>query len=273
VTEENKSLSIVWAGFTALCAAMLLMSAASAKTPEEAQLECQRDWQGLVEQQLESDALLAAWKGHESKCKGTGIYDLRLVSIYADQGDYDQARQLLEAAAIPDNLRKQAEIAGIYVDYLQAVDSGERARMEKLEARAATFVKANPKTATVIAILGHAQVLLGKYEQAIAPLETVVRGGVGNLRDHRNLTIAYANAGHYQSALEMLDKTYAMSKEVTSDEEFMYAAALAYAAVGKVDSAKSMLTLIVTKKPQLKDDPRFQQTVLKAKELSHGALE
>ena len=265
MTEHNKRLSTGWAGFTALCAAMLLMSDASAKTPEKAQLECQRDWQGLVEQQLESDALLAAWKGHESKCKGTGIYDLRLVSIYADQDDFDQARQLLEAAAIPDNLRKQAEISGICIDYLQAVDSGERARLEKLEARAATFVKANPKTGSVLAILGHARVLLGKYDQAIAPLEAVVRGGVGILGDHRNLTIAYAHAGHYQSALEMLDKTYAMSKEITSDEEFMYAAALAYAAVGKVDAAKSMLTLIVTKKPQLKDDPRFQQTVTQGK--------
>jgi len=251
---------------------MLLMSNASAKTPEETQAECQHDWQGLVDQQPEDVALLAAWKGHESKCKGTGIYELRLASIYADQNDFDRARQVLEAAVIPDSLKKQAEISGITIDYLQAVDSGESARLEKMEGRAAAFVKANPRSGSVLAMLGHAQILLGKYEQAIAPLEAVVHGGIGNLGDHRNLTIAYANAGHYQSALEMLDTTYSMSQEVTSDEEFMYAAALAYAAVGKVDSAKSMLTLIVNKKPQLKDDPKFQQTVLKAKELSHGAL-
>lgn len=52
----------------------------------------------------------------------------------------------------------------------------------------------------------------------------------------------------------------------------MYAATLAYAANGKVDAAKSMLTLIVNKKPELQHDQKFQQTVLKAKELSHGAL-
>jgi hypothetical protein len=92
------------------------------------------------------------------------------------------------------------------------------------------------------------------------------------LGDFRNLTIAYANAGRYPQALEMLDKTYSMSQAVTSDEEFMYAATLAYAAAGKVDAAKSMLNLIASKKPQLLHDPKFQQTVQKAKDLSHGQL-
>lgn len=35
----------------------------------------------------------------------------------------------------------------------------------------------------------------------------------------------------------------------------------------------AMLTTILEKKPQLLDEPRFQQAVLKANELSHGELE
>lgn len=248
------------------------MSNAIATTPNAAQAECQRAWQGLADHPAGSDALLAAWKGHESRCKGTGVYEVRLASILADRDEFDLARQVLQTSTIPDNYKKQSETAEITIDYLQAVASADRARLGSLEGRASKFAKANPDVIPVLAMLGHTRVILGKYEAAIAPLESVIRSGHGLLGDHRNLTVAYANTGHYKEALELLDKTYAISKQVTSDEEFMYAATLAYAANGKVDAAKSMLTLIVNKKPELQHDQKFQQTVLKAKELSHGAL-
>jgi lipopolysaccharide biosynthesis regulator YciM len=272
VPESSKKLSTVWPGFSLLCAVLLFMSDLFATTPSASQLECQRAWQNLVDQQVGNDALLASWRGLEAKCKGTGIYEVRLASILADQDEYDQARQLLQAATIPDNFKKQAEIAEITIDYLQAVATGLRDRQEKLELRAETFLKANPDSTAVRAMLGHTLVVLGKYAQAIAPLENVVRSGRADLGDYRNLVIAYANTGHYEAALELLDKTYSMGEEVTSDEEFVYAATLAYAATGKFESAKTALTLIANKKPQLLNDPKFQQTVLKAKELSHGAL-
>jgi len=262
----------VWTRLSLLCGVLLSLSDVNAAAASATQLECQRAWQGLIDQQLGNDPLLAAWKGLESKCEGTGIYEVRLASILADCDDYDQAREMLQGATIPDNFKKQAEIAGITIDYLQAVATGTRDRQENLELRAETFLKANPDSTAVRAMLGHTLVVLGEYEQAIAPLETVIRGGGGDLGDHRNLVIAYANTGKYQAALELLDKTYSMGEEVTSDEEFVYAATLAYAATGKVDSAKSALTLIANKKPQLLNDARFQQTVLKAKELSHAAL-
>jgi lipopolysaccharide biosynthesis regulator YciM len=252
---------------------VLLMSDVVAGTPNAAQAECQRAWQGLNGHPAGSDALLAAWKGYESRCKGTGVYEVRLASILADRDEYDLARQVLQTSTIPGNYRKQSEVAEITIDYLQAVATGDRERLERLEGRAAKFGNANPGEIPVLAMLGHTRVILEKYEPAIAPLESVVRSGHGLLGDHRNLTVAYANSGHYQKALEMLDKTYSMSKQVTSDEEFMYAATLAYAANGKVDAAKSMLTLIVNKKPELQHDPRFAQTVLKAKQLSNGKLQ
>jgi len=52
----------------------------------------------------------------------------------------------------------------------------------------------------------------------------------------------------------------------------MYACAIAYAATGSIDAAKDTLTLILNKKPQLKNDSRFQQTVQKAKQLSGDKL-
>jgi hypothetical protein len=50
----------------------------------------------------------------------------------------------------------------------------------------------------------------------------------------------------------------------------MYACAIAYAATGNIGAAKDTLTLILNKKPHLQSDPRFQQTVQKAKQLSGG---
>jgi lipopolysaccharide biosynthesis regulator YciM len=248
------------------------MPDAIASTPNAAQTECQRAWLGLAGQEPGSDALLATWKGYESRCKGTGVYEVRLASILADRDEFDLARKVLQSSTIPDNYRKQSETAEITVDYLQAVATGDRGRLDRVEGRAATFGKAHPEVIPVLAMLGHTRVLLGKYEAAIAPLEAVIQSSHALLGDYRNLTVAYANSGHYQAALEYLDQTYAMSKEITSDEEFMYAATLAYAANGKVDAAKTALTLIVNKKPELIGDPRFEQTVLKAKELSQGKL-
>jgi tetratricopeptide (TPR) repeat protein len=251
---------------------ILLMSSAPAATPNAALVECQRAWQDVADQPAGSDAVLAAWKGNEARCKGTGIYEVGLASILTDRNEFDLARQVLQTSTIPENYKKQAEVVAVTIDYLQAVGTGDRARLDHFEENASTFAKANPDAIAVLGMLGHTRVIQQKYALAIAPLESVIQSGNGNLGDHRNLTLAYANSGQYQSALELLDKTYSMSTEVTSDAEFMYAAALAYAASGKVDSAKAMLTLILNKNPELKDDPRFQQTVLKAKELSHGTL-
>jgi len=245
---------------------------ASAANATTLQIECQRAKQALADQPPGGDALLAAWKSNEGKCKGTGVYEIELASIYSDRNEFDQARQALHAAAIPENLKKQAEISEITIDYLQAVASGEPARLSAVEKTTDAFTQTSPENVDVLSMLGHTRVLLGKSETAIAPLEAVIKHGDGMLGDYRNLTIAYANAGQYPQALELLDKTYAMSQAVTSDEEFMYAATLAYAATGKVDSAKNMLTLIASKKPQLLHDPKFQRTVQKAKELSHGEL-
>lgn len=191
------------------------MSNAIATTPNAAQAECQRAWQGLADHPAGSDALLAAWKGHESRCKGTGVYEVRLASILADRDEFDLARQVLQTSTIPDNYKKQSETAEITIDYLQAVASADRARLGSLEGRASKFAKANPDVIPVLAMLGHTRVILGKYEAAIAPLESVIRSGHGLLGDHRNLTVAYANTGHYKEALELLDKTYAISKQVT----------------------------------------------------------
>jgi len=271
VSEPTHSLSTVRT-ITSLICGVLLMSNVSAAPPSTAQAECQSAWQRLADKPAGSDALLEAWKAYEPRCKGTGVYEIRLASILTDRDEFDLARKVLQTTAVPDNYKKQMESAEITVDYLQAMATGERARLERVEARAAKYTQANAGVVPILAELGHTRLVLGKYEQAIAPLETVVDSGHGNVGDHRNLTVAYANSGHYQKALELLDKTYSMSQEVTSDEEFMYAATLAFAATGKVDSAKSMLTLIVNKKPELQHDARFQQTVLKAKELSHGAL-
>jgi len=271
VSEPTQSLSTVWTIASLICG-VLLMSNVSAAPPNTAQAECQSAWQRLADKPAGSDALLEAWKAYEPRCKGTGVYEVRLASILADRDEFDLARKVLQSSSIPDNYRKQSESAEITIDYLQAMSTGERARLDRVEVRASKYVQANPGVVPILAVLGHTRVVLGKYAQAVEPLEAVIQSGHGNLGDHRNLTVAYAQSGNYPKALELLDKTYSMSHEVTSDEEFMYAAALAYAATGKVDSAKSMLTLIVNKKPELQHDARFQQTVLKAKELSHGAL-
>jgi tetratricopeptide (TPR) repeat protein len=240
--------------------------------------ECEQKWVELSRERrsdTKPSVLLAAWKTHERQCKGTGVYEIRLASIFTEMEQFDSARTTLAQVSVPEKYKAQAEVLEINIDYLAALSSDDvdRAALQNLELRATTFLKAKPNANAVIGILGHVRIILGKYREAIEPLEKLVTGpSGGDLTDNRNLTIAYANSERYTDALEMLDRTYALSKEVTSDEEFMYAAILAYAAVGKVDAAKTMLTLILNKKPHLKSDVRFAEIVFRAKQLSNGML-
>jgi hypothetical protein len=158
-------------------AVLLLMGDAAVAAATPVQIDCQHAWQALGNQAPGSDALLAAWKDNEARCKGTGIYEIQLASIYSDRNEFDQARQALLSSTIPDNLKKQAAIAGITIDYLQAVSTGDHTRLSAVEKSSETFTRANPAAIEVLSMLGHTRVLLGEDEQAIGPLGPLFNPG------------------------------------------------------------------------------------------------
>ncbi len=247
----------------------------SASAADRADL-CDRLWEETVSRRNSAgkegvERLLAEWKSLDKKCRGTGIYEARLASLYLTLGDSKKARETLRGVKAPSRYEALATTIKLRAE-LAEKEQG-RSQLEAIETEAAQVVTRHPDYIPLLSMLGTLRVKLDKYDAAIGPLEAATRHPDGNRwTTHRNLTIAYSYSGQYRPALAAGDKAYAGNKELTSDEEFMYALALAYAATDDISAAKDALELILNKKPQLNEDPKFQQTVLRARELSGGKL-
>ncbi len=223
--------------------------------------------------------LLAAWRNLEGSCKGTGIYEARLATIFMLMGDYEKARATVDSAlsnsTVRPGYRAMAEMVKLTADSREMLASPNPngKALADLDKRAVKLIETYPNYQPFYGFVGNLRMRLGNYKDAIGPLERASQFEDGKRWDmYRHLTVACSSEGLYKKALAYADKAYEMNKAVTSDEEFMYALALAYAAADNVDAAKDTLSLILNKKPSLSGDKRFQDAVQKAKVLSGGKL-
>lgn len=220
--------------------------------------------------------LLKEWNRLEKQCRGTGIYEIRLASILLMLDRYHDATEFLDNADIPHKYQAQAEAVKLNARLYRALSKDKPDLTEFLQVRNQSLISVDkyPNETALYSLLGHVQVLLGEYAAAIGPLEKAIdsKNEADLSGPYRNLVIAYSRSNHYQSAIGVIDEAYRLDRSVTSDKEFMFAAANAYAATGKPDTAKKFLTLILNKYPELKDDPVFAQAVMEAKQLSGGRL-
>jgi tetratricopeptide (TPR) repeat protein len=241
---------------------------------------CDELWRSLIAESVQSapvdyEKVLATWRETESRCKGSGVYEIRLASTYATLGRYLDARNVLADGSIPPAYRDAAEATRLEIDFLSLLDAVpvDSSRLADWDKRVSSFIFEHEGHLEILAHLGHARILLRRYEEAVKPLEDYANASESpSAGVFRNLAIAYAYSERYEGALAALDEAYVRDKNVTNDELFMYASAMAYAAVGNLEAAKTTLTLILNKKPQLRSDPEFQRTVARAKQLSGGQL-
>lgn len=194
-------------------------------------------------------------------------------------GNYEQARASLNSAlsdpALPKGYRALAEMVRLNTDSREILSgpTPNRQALTALDQRTVKLIEVHPDYLPFYMFLGNLRMRLTDYSRAIEPLEKMSQFQDGKRWEvYRHLTVAHGNEGNHKKALSFGDKAYEMNKTVTSDEEFMYALALSYAATGNIDAAKDTLSLILNKKPSLSSDRRFQNTVEKAKTLSGGKL-
>lgn len=219
--------------------------------------------------------LLTEWLKLEEQCKGTGIFEIRLALIHILRGQYDEGRRILGGAKIPPQYEALAATVRANADLRDILSSEnpDRARLGSLEKTVTQLARKYPGHLPLHSLLGNLNVILGHYSNAIEPLENAARIKEGDRWGvFRNLTIAYSKVGNYQGALKAADQTFEIYKGVTNDEDFMYALAIANAGTGDVEATKDVLSLILTKKPHLQNDPEFKETVGKARELTGGRL-
>jgi tetratricopeptide (TPR) repeat protein len=203
--------------------------------------------------------LLARWLSHGPQCAGTVAYEARLAIAYVAAGRPDEAREVLAPMrGIQSEYAHLVELAALQLDYF-AVAKGTITddRLKGLESQFRTYVRKHPHVPEGYAQLGALQTMLGKHAEAVGSLSAALKSSMDLAGVHRNLTISYAALGRYEEAVRSADEAVDLGPDMLSDAAFVYAAAKASAAVGKISAAVTVLNVIATKRPELREDPGF----------------
>jgi tetratricopeptide (TPR) repeat protein len=239
---------------------------------------CEQQWEITTNNvAVEFDAsyrdAIAQWEKLAGKCSGTIAYEARLATIYALANEPVKARRVLQGIAGKESeYGYLAEMAQLQVETSEALATGtspeKKDKLEGVARKYVTFVKKYPRWPTGYAVLGGLQTTLGQHQAAVRTLMAGIevtdkekRASPNLWGVYRNLTISYAALGEYRTALDAGDIAYEMKKGISSDQYFMYAMARAYAGVGNFQAAQNALNLILAKKPEVRGDPEFVDTV------------
>lgn len=211
-------------------------------------------------------ALLKQWRSHESRCGSTAIYQGRLALIQILLQDFSGAQATLNKPLTGDPAHAYAvEAARIQLQVAQRTAEPKpitKPELQQFEAAYQGLVAKYPKWPTGYALLGGVQSLLGKHSEAVRNLDVAKQGDVYQLGGvYRNLTVSLAAMREWEQALKAADRAFELNKTLTSDAQFAYALANADSALGQLEDAKTVLEVILAKKPEVRNDPEFLEAV------------
>lgn len=256
----------------------MTFSSVSAAEGESARAQwCEQQWElvtadpGPTIQPSYKD-MLARWQEYRGKCAGTVAYEARLAILYAQMGDSTKAREVLKGVeGKKSDYGYLVELASLQTELSEILAGSprdKRVKVKQLTGKYAAFVKQHPNFPTGYFVLGGLQTTLEEHHEAI---RTLIAGLNHTEKDkrrtpnlwgvYRNLTISYAETGNYRVALGAADVAFELKKGITSDAYFVLAVAKADAGTGNFKSAHDALNVIAVKVPQIKNDPKFVETV------------
>lgn len=211
-------------------------------------------------------AMLKRWLSHGPRCGTTYAYFGRLATIQVLMKDFAAAKATLAKAPTAESpFAYSLDAARIQLAVEERLDDSipiTANDLSKFESSYASLVKKYPNWPTGYALLGGVQTLLGKHIDAIENLKRASKTDAYELYGvYRNLTISYSATGTYQAALVAADKAYELNSALTSDPAFVFAAATANSALGQFEEAEALLRLILSKRPEVREDPEFARTV------------
>jgi tetratricopeptide (TPR) repeat protein len=210
--------------------------------------------------------LLAEWQAREPDCKGTGIYEARLATIFTMLEQPAKAHKTLQSLKnVPEPYKDDVALARILAEHQELVIAGktEVSSLENVEAKYISFVEQYPTSLEGRALLGGLETVLGKHREAIHHLARATHSKTpGQLHGvFRNLTISLAHVGKYEEAYRAAGKTIEFRKESMADPWFMCAAARAQVGLGRLDDAETTLGVLITKTPDFEADREYQETL------------
>jgi tetratricopeptide (TPR) repeat protein len=250
---------------------ILILSVHSLSHGAEIEEWCEKEWikeSGKILSVSSSnlDALLKHWKSYEPRCGKTQVYLGRLALIYVFQQKFSDARKTLAKVNAHDlSYGYAVDAARIMIDVqerLASQKSIEEVEIAEFENRYKSLVKKYPNWPSGYALLGGVQTLLGKHTEAVKNLDRAKQGDAYELWGvFRNLSISLTALRKFDQALEAADKAFMLNKSLTGDPQFAYALATSNAALGYFEDAEVVLNVILTKRPEVRNDPEFIHAV------------
>lgn len=236
------------------------------------EVECERLWitdtGALMSPKVNAGpaALLRQWSAREPECGSTAIYWGRMSMAQLLANDIPGAKKsLARAPASEPDYRYAVDMAVAQIVVQERTSDPAPLTPEdiaKFEVAYAGVVAKHPKWPTGYALLGGMQTLLGKHAQALQNLAVAEKGNAYELWGvYRNQTISLSALGKHEEALAAADKAVENNRAVLSDAPFAYAVAISHAALGYLDDADDTLKVILTRRPEVRNDPDFQRAV------------
>jgi tetratricopeptide (TPR) repeat protein len=242
---------------------------------------CEESWNqayAAFQQQQDGDAkfLLQKWLGLESQCRGTGIYEFRLATLYLRVDQPQRALDVLNGAksypppyaAIVPMAKVRAQIAVLADETPIPWDKVRALKPQVLAAlqTAPNDYVGNEEVANYMAMIGDADSAITYGEKAAALRED-------QWETHRTLTMAYFQKGDYVKSLVNARRAQELRHALIDDPPFMYVVAKAYAGVGNMAAVKSTMGLLLNEKPGERGTPEYREAVnFIAAEIKKGNL-
>lgn len=253
-----------------LIASLITFSALGADKALPLELECEKQWivqSGQLALSAVTDGTLyKKWTANEARCGKTSTYWGRLAIIQVLANDLNGAKESLKRApSSSDEYSFVVDVAKAQLAVHERLASPKPITASDLaffEGQYTKVVKKHPRWPTPYALLGGVQTLQGKHAEAVKNLLVALDGDAYQLSGvYRNLTISLSALGRYESAMKAADKAFELNKSLVSDPAFAYAMAQTNIGLRQLDEARTVIQVIAAKRPEVKDDPQFQEIV------------
>ena len=239
---------------------------------------CEEQWHEASAPQLQSRstdyaALLRTWQQLRDQCAGAAVYEARLASIYLLQKQHSKAQEVLrsignvqpEYAPLVESTRLQADIAGATGGKdSEAVDIEQFApRFEKLLADAPSWYVAHEQVATF-------RLMSGEPARAIEAAKRALELEPSSWWSYRTMAIAYSELGEHKTAATLGDRAHSMHPAVSADADLMLALARSYAAMGNPKMSETLLGLLFTYRPEVRQSSQYRETLVFIRDVMAG---
>ena len=213
-------------------------------------------WQTARAQSLEVDSLELALSLPAPDSVKIRTINKLVYHYYSD----NNAKRLLELSkqglALVDKIENKQDIGTTYLNYALAAEVvGEYTQSLEYNGKALSVFKSLNDSASISIILNNMGIgynQLGDYSMAVYYLLRAIeidegrKDSLGSSYDYVNLSESYYNAKNYSLAKYWAQKSFIRLQQLKKEEELGYAAetlATAFIELGKLDSAKALITL------------------------------